>query len=108
MLTEAAGFIARGHRVVVYAARGARILAEAPRFGVPVVAAAHRSQARRAASRALGARARGTHRSTSINAHSSTDAWLAAIACRWLDFRAGRDPRWCARGTCRSRCPTTR
>ena len=32
-LTEAAGFIRRGHRVVVYAAAGARIVAEAPRFG---------------------------------------------------------------------------
>ena len=37
-LTEAAGFIARGHRVVIYAAPGARILAEAPRYGVPAVA----------------------------------------------------------------------
>ena len=36
-LTEAAGFIRRGHRVVVYAAAGARIVAEAPRFGVPIV-----------------------------------------------------------------------
>src|SRR5436853_7578543 len=38
VLTEAAGFIARGHRVVVYAAHGAKILDEAPRFGVPASA----------------------------------------------------------------------
>ena len=38
VLTEAAGFIARGHRAIVYAADGARILAEASRFGVPAVA----------------------------------------------------------------------
>ena len=37
-LTEAKGFIARGHRVVIYAAPGARILDEAPRFGVPALA----------------------------------------------------------------------
>src|SRR5947207_8969541 len=38
ILTEAAGFIGRGHRVVVYAAPDARILDEAPRFGVPAAA----------------------------------------------------------------------
>ena len=38
VLTEAAGFIRRGHRVIVYAANGARILTEAARFGVPAVA----------------------------------------------------------------------
>ena len=33
-LTEAAGFVGRGHRVVVYAPPGSRIAEEAPRFGV--------------------------------------------------------------------------
>ena len=35
-LTEAAGFIGRGHHVTLYAAPGSRIAAEAARFGVPV------------------------------------------------------------------------
>ena len=43
-LTEAAGFIRRGHRVVVYAAPGSRIAAEAPRFGVPLVTLSNGSQ----------------------------------------------------------------
>jgi len=47
-LTEAAGFMARGHRVIVYAAPGARILAEAPRFGVPAMARRTRSRDGRA------------------------------------------------------------
>src|SRR5438874_10393406 len=38
ILTEAAGFIARGHRAIVLAADGARILHEAPRYGVPAKA----------------------------------------------------------------------
>ena len=38
ILTEAAGMQSRGHRVVVHGAHGSRIVAEAPRFGVPAVA----------------------------------------------------------------------
>ena len=89
VLTEAAGFIARGHRVVVYAANGARILAEAPRFGVPAVAlpiGAKRPRGARAMIRTLA-----RERLDVVNTHSSTDTWLAAIACRWLDLR--RRPR---------------
>ena len=89
VLTESAGFLARGHRVVVYAATGARILAEAPRYGVLAVALP------------IGAkRPRGAHAMIRIlerapvdvvNTHSSTDSWLSAVACRWLDLR--RRPR---------------
>ncbi len=89
-LTEAAGFIARGHRVVVYATENARILDEAPRFGVPAVAMP------------IGAkRLRGVHslvREFSqehfdvVNAHSSTDAWLSAIALNWLRLRRREHP----------------
>ncbi len=82
MLTEAAGFIRRGHRVTVYAAEGARIVDEAPRFGVPLVTLPiHRKRMRGLLSivRAL------TQRPVDIvNAHSSTDAWLDALACVWM------------------------
>ncbi|MET0209453.1 MAG: glycosyltransferase [Burkholderiaceae bacterium] len=89
VLTEAAGFIARGHRVVVYAANGARILAEAPRFGVPAVALPIGTKRPRGARAMIRTLAR--ERLDVVNTHSSTDTWLAAIACRWLDLR--RRPR---------------
>ena len=89
VLTEAAGFVARGHRAVVYAAPGARILAEAPRFGVTAIAlpiGEKRPRGARAMIRTLA-----QERIDVVNSHSSTDTWLAAIACRWLDLR--RRPR---------------
>ena len=89
VLTEAAGFIERGHRVVVYAADGARILAEAPRFGVPAVALPIGQKRPRGARAMLRTLAR--EPLDVVNTHSSTDSWLAAIACRWLDAR--RRPR---------------
>ena len=88
-LTEAAGFIGRGHRVVVYAPPGSRIVAEAPRFGVPVVTlpiARKRPRGVRSLVRAL------TENPVDVvNAHSSTDAWLDALACVWLS-RSRRNP----------------
>lgn len=86
VLTEAAGFIARGHRVVVYAANGARILAEAPRFGVPAIALPIGQKRPRGARAMIRMLAR--ERLDVVNSHSSTDTWLAAIACRWLDLRS--------------------
>ena len=87
-LTEAAGFIRRGHRVVVYAAPGARIAQEAQRFGVPLATlpiGRKRWRGLRSLSRALA-----EHPVDVVNAHSSTDAWLAALACAWL--RRSRRP----------------
>jgi len=81
-LTEAAGFIQRGHRVVVYAAPGARIVDEAPRFGVPVVTLPVGRKRLRGA-RAI-AHAFIEHPVDIVNTHSSTDAWLVALACEWL------------------------
>jgi glycosyltransferase involved in cell wall biosynthesis len=86
-LTEAAGFLARGHRVVVYAAPGSRIVAEAPRFGVPAVTlpiGRKRLRGLRSLVRTLR-----EHPVDIVNAHSSTDAWLDALACLWLE-RTGR------------------
>src|SRR6476469_4246403 len=81
-LTEAAGFIRRGHRVVVYAAPGSRIAAEAPRFGVPLVALPIGRKRLRGVRSLVGAFA--GQPPDVVNAHSSTDAWLDALACAWL------------------------
>jgi glycosyltransferase involved in cell wall biosynthesis len=89
-LTEAAGFIARGHRAVVYAAPGARIADEASRFGVPVVTlpiGRKRWRGVRSLVRALREQPVDV-----VNAHSSTDAWLAALACGWLARRRRAAP----------------
>jgi len=90
ILTEAAGFIAHGHRVIVYAAHGARILDEAPRFGVPAVGLAI-GRKRPNGVRALVAAFTRQHVDV-VNAHSSTDAWLAALACGWLKMRRREHP----------------
>jgi glycosyltransferase involved in cell wall biosynthesis len=82
ILTEAAGMIARGHRVEIACPRDARIFAEAPRFGVPVSAlpiGRKRPRGVLALRRFLA-----TREVDAINAHSSTDAWLAALAARSL------------------------
>jgi glycosyltransferase involved in cell wall biosynthesis len=89
VLTEAAGFIARGHRVRVWAAEGARILEEAPRFGVPAAALPIGAKRPRGAKALLSALAR--EDIDIVNTHSSTDSWLSAVACRWLEIR--RRPR---------------
>lgn len=89
VLTEAAGFIARGHRVRVWAAEGARILEEAPRFGVPAAALPIGAKRPRGAKALLSALAR--EEIDIVNTHSSTDSWLSAVACRWLEIR--RRPR---------------
>jgi glycosyltransferase involved in cell wall biosynthesis len=90
VLTEAAGFIARGHRVIVYAAHGARILAEAPRFGVPATALPIGHKRPRGARAVVASLA--DERFDIVNAHSSTDTWLSALACCWLGMRRRERP----------------
>jgi glycosyltransferase involved in cell wall biosynthesis len=89
-LTEAQGFMARGHHVVLYAAEGARIVDEAPRFGVPVHALPI-GRKRVAGARSL-IRAFTRAPVDIVNAHSSTDAWLSALACAWLARMRGEAP----------------
>ena len=74
--------IGRGHKVALACAHNARIYAEAARFRVPVTAlplGRKRPQGVVALRRFLA-----THPVDVINAHSSTDTWLAALACRAL------------------------
>ncbi|CAG0964856.1 N-acetyl-alpha-D-glucosaminyl L-malate synthase [Burkholderiales bacterium] len=85
ILAESRGFLDRGHRVTLYAPPGSRIANEAPRHGVPCVALPI-GRKRPAGVLAL-ARAMRSGRHDVVNTHSSTDSWLAAIACCIL-----RDP----------------
>lgn len=82
ILDEARGMIARGHDVTLATPAQARIFAEAPRRGVPVSAVPiTRKNLRgwRALRRFIDAL-----QPEVINTHSSTDAWLAALACASL------------------------
>lgn len=84
ILEEARGLIARGHDVSVLCPPEARIYAEAPRFGVPVVAlpiARKRLAGLFAVRRYLQ-----QTRPDVVNTHSSTDSWLVALACASLRY----------------------
>ena len=80
ILTEAAGMQSRGHRVVVHGAHGSRIVAEAPRFGVPAVALS--IGRKRPAGVVAIRRALHAAQFDIVNTHSSTDTWLTAVALR--------------------------
>jgi glycosyltransferase involved in cell wall biosynthesis len=86
ILSEAAGMRRRGHRVRVYAAHRSRLAEEAARFDVPVVVL----PIGRKLPTGLVAmkRALGDDAPDIVNSHSSTDSWLAALACRMLTPRA--------------------
>jgi glycosyltransferase involved in cell wall biosynthesis len=82
ILSEARGLIERGHQVELACPPEARIFTEAPRFGVPV----HSLPIGRKKVRGLMA-LRGFLKANAydvINTHSSTDAWLAALAVKTL------------------------
>ena len=82
ILEEARGLIARGHEVSLICPAQARIYEEAPRFGVPVSAlpiGRKRLPGLLAMRRWLAAQ-----RPDVINTHSSTDSWLAGLACQTL------------------------
>jgi glycosyltransferase involved in cell wall biosynthesis len=78
ILEETQGIIARGHEVEIWAVAGSGILAEAERRAIP-----HRALpiGRKSLRGALAMRqALASVRPDVVNAHSSTDAWLAALA----------------------------
>lgn len=82
ILSEAQGLIERGHDVRLVCPPEARIFQEAPRFGVQVEALpiGRKRLAGVMALRAYLSR----HVFDVINTHSSTDTWLAALACRLI------------------------
>lgn len=82
ILEEAGGLIRRGHEVSLVCPPQARIYSEAPHFGVPVVAL---PIGRKNLKGILALRHHlKTNRPDVVNTHSSTDAWLAALACASL------------------------
>ncbi len=82
ILTEARGMMARGHELHLLCPAEARIYSEAQRYGVPVQAL---PIARKRPGGVLALRRwLREHRPTVINTHSSTDTWLAALACATL------------------------
>ncbi len=82
ILTEAAGMIARGHRVLLACPGDARIYREATRFQVPAV---ELPLARKRLSAAFELRRwLADQRFDVINTHSSTDTWLVALARLFL------------------------
>ncbi|HEX4859239.1 MAG TPA: glycosyltransferase family 4 protein [Usitatibacteraceae bacterium] len=89
ILSEAEGLIGRGHRITLLAPQHSEIHAAALRRGVPVCAldiSAKRPMALFRLRNWLNANGRGFD---VINTHSSTDAWLVALASRLL---AGMPP----------------
>lgn len=82
ILNEARGMMTRGHDVQLLCPAEARIFSEAPRFGVPVTAL---PIARKKIGGVLAMRAwLQKHAVDVVNTHSSTDSWLAALACASL------------------------
>ncbi len=82
ILEEARGLIGRGHDVSLVCPPGARIFSEAGRYGVPALALPI------AGKNLHGLLALRRHldrlRPDVVNTHSSTDSWLAALACATL------------------------
>jgi glycosyltransferase involved in cell wall biosynthesis len=82
ILEESSGMIERGHQVTLLCPAEARIHDEATRRGVPVVAlpiGRKRLPGMLALRNWLKA-----HPCDVVNTHSSTDSWLAALACKTL------------------------
>lgn len=84
VLSEARGLIRRGHRVTLLCPERAQIYTAAPDYGVPAVALPIYKK-RLPDFFALRRWLAGHGRQVDVlNTHSSTDSWLAALACRTL------------------------
>ena len=83
ILTEAQGFIARGHRVMLAAPRQATIFEEAQRRGIPVADVDLRKKRLANLRTLIRWIDSGVGSFDVINTHSSTDAWLVALAAKW-------------------------
>ncbi|WP_432722992.1 glycosyltransferase family 4 protein [Jeongeupia wiesaeckerbachi] len=80
ILTEAAGMLARGHQVTILACPNSNIYPAARERGIPAVALPIEKK-RIGSLRAMrGWLAQHKHEFDVINTHSSTDAWLVAVA----------------------------
>ncbi len=86
ILSEARGMLRRGHSVLLLCPADARIHSEAARFGVSVTALPIGDKGLRGilSLRRWLRQAQRTGPPDIINTHSSTDSWLAALACASL------------------------
>jgi glycosyltransferase involved in cell wall biosynthesis len=84
VLTEARGFIDRGHQVTLLAPAEAPISGAAQRMNIPVVAVPLREKRLRDLWSLRSWIAANRRRIDIINTHSSTDSWLGAVACAAL------------------------
>ena len=82
VLTEARGVSRLGHEVLLAAPPEARIFAEAARFGVEALALPIARKGPRGIAAVRGLLSR--RPVDVVNTHSSTDSWLAALACATL------------------------
>jgi glycosyltransferase involved in cell wall biosynthesis len=87
ILTEASGMLERGHYVTLVASAETAIAQAAVRRGIPVAALALRKKGLRDLWSMRRWLAENRTRIDVLNAHSSTDSWLTAIACATM-----RDP----------------
>jgi len=86
ILTEAQGMQARGHRITLIAPPEANIYREGKARGLDVVAL---PIGRKSVGGLMAMRRwLGTNAVDVVNTHSSTDAWLAALACRFHPNKA--------------------
>ena len=80
ILTEARGLIGRGHQVELVCPAEAQIFTAAPDYGLPVHALPIGRKNLRGLFTLHGFLRQ--RRFDVVNTHSSTDSWLAALACR--------------------------
>lgn len=80
ILTEAAGMLARGHQVTILACPNSNIYPAALERGIPTVALAIEKKRVGSLLTMRGWLAKHKHEFDVINTHSSTDAWLVAVA----------------------------
>jgi len=84
ILTEAKGFLDRGHEVTLLAPPTAQIHLAALKAGIPVVGCPIEKKRPRAFARLALWFARHGREFDVVNTHSSTDSWLTALACAAL------------------------
>lgn len=82
ILEESRGLIGRGHEVSVACPAHARMMTEAPRFGVPVVSLPIEFKTLGGFLALRGYLA--SHAPDVVNTHSSADSWLTGLACATL------------------------
>ncbi len=96
VLTEARAVASRGHAVTLAAPADSRIFQAAPKYGLEAIAIPI-GRKRPGGLHAMMGLLRNRDFDV-VNTHSSTDSWLAAIACRRASDEASKTAAlWCSR-----------